>query len=511
MCQHRRCSGGSRVRLERSRADRSIGGVSRVPKSLWAGGPVGRHAGTAPVSDNQPVTVTDPRADVDDELGAERSPLFAPIALVLALSALSVGGALTSPKFAAVAAAGILFVAVYFAPRERVWGLLAVGFVASLTLFPVLAMKGVSLSIIGAAVVVMLIRAGVGERRCVTAPASTFAFWVALAAVGMCTGLNPESSARAWFFFALVVFVLVPTVAAASREDMTTMYAGGVTLVAVELALSLYEEFVTRTPLYVIGSLRDPLDPEAVPAFLQSTLFEDAVRVTGTLGHPLPLSFLMVVMFAITVAFADRIPVAVRRSMYVACLGALLLASARSALIAVVLVAVIAGLARRTVPTLIAAVFGVVAYVLIGGETIAGWLGVDALEASGSFTHRSGVLSALPALLDRDLGPLIVGTGYDQQKGVIETFVGTSFSAVDNQFVGYLITGGLVAFVALIVALLVAAVQSQRMRLPLLAVVVMFFSFDALSWLAPLSLVAVIIGLAANPATDDEVYVEDPV
>ncbi|WP_139765941.1 hypothetical protein [Gordonia sp. i37] len=284
------------------------------------------------------------------------------------------------------------------------------------------------------------------------------------------------------------------------HAEPMVIYAGLATFVALQVVISIREVFYSHSPIWRLSmGGRQWTSDGLIPDYLQSNIFPGLLRGTGTLGHPLPMAFFFVVAFAFTLAFSDQLDWRVRWIVCGLAIGGCLLAGARSALVAVAVVFVIAVYRRSVVASVFTAVVLYLGYQLIGSQKLHEALGIDSLLASGSYTHRSRVIASLPALFDQPLLRLLFGSGYKAEGKVITAILGGRFSAVDNQFVTTMIASGLIGLLLFVAWLVRSAwVNHGQLLLPIVGIVVMFMSFDAMSWHATLALTVVVLGISGQ-------------
>lgn len=211
-------------------------------------------------------------------------------------------------------------------------------------------------------------------------------------------------------------------------------------------------------------------------------------RALGSVAGPIPLGFLGVVALIVAL-WAIR---ALHRPSYWLVVSASLLLIAfsgtRSAAAAAVVVLVLWMLADRgpmryPVRTL-AVLIGLPALIWLNPIAL---LGFENVGDSISFTHRLRVIDSVQYLLfGRGPGAAVFGAG-SQATELLRPgqplWTGTGVEVFDNQVVRTLAVGGLLG-AALLLMVLVQAIRASDTvgRLALLAVLIMSFSFDSLTW-----------------------------
>lgn len=281
-----------------------------------------------------------------------------------------------------------------------------------------------------------------------------------------------------------------------SQADRSFFLAGLVGLAAVEAALGFVEFLVTRSPVPWGFKVRAD---GSTSALVNPLLPGSTLRVSGSLGHPIPFATLLGLGILVVVAGWRRWGAA-RGTLVVVVLGvAILLSGSRSVIIGTVIGAALlvwsssrSGRAVR--------VFGMVAVAVVGAVVFAGDIAalVGRLVDSGSYTNRAGALDAVPALLGRAPLESLFGSGFASDFELYHRgfFPQNGFLVIDNQFVTTLGTEGIVGVVLLITLLVLGWLRGGRlMRAWLALFVVMLFSFDYLGWFAMLAMLVVTLVL----------------
>ena len=415
-----------------------------------------------------------------------------------------IGSAYATPmslgQLGPLVAAATIFVVALCSPERDVVGHLVASVVAAVSAFPVIGLKGSSLTI--PAVIVLSTALVLGTIRTrVELPRSPSAamLLVLYLVLGLGTFLSGETANVAIYLLlastGASAFLLVWN---ATRRDLLCGFVGLATLAVCELALGAREALSGSGPLwgFTPQSVVAATPPGEVPFYLQSQLFDGVNRATGTFGHPLPFAMLFVAFFAIAAAFRRELGMVSVVLAGGAGIAGCLLAGARSALIALVVVAIVTVGRARGFQIALAAILAIVAILFVGTTAIAQRLNLDYYLQTGSFTHRLRVIDALPSLLDQPVAGLFLGTGVNGEGRVIRGIAGgDGFSAVDNQLVSTLIAAGVVGFV-LLACVVVRGFRTAQGQVMMAGALVMFFAFDALSWQASIAILAAMFVLA---------------
>lgn len=210
-------------------------------------------------------------------------------------------------------------------------------------------------------------------------------------------------------------------------------------------------------------------------------------RVLGSLSAPIPYGALAGIVFLVALFML----VHRRRRRYVLVMmlsaAAMLMSGTRSAVVAVVVVSIVWLVARSSqsrVLVILAVVLG--SAVLFATTNIVDDLGFDGFEDSTSFLHRSSVIGSIGALVtEQDLLNVLFGNGEAArsllQNGIVESAGGVT--VFDNQYVRSLATIGVVGTAMLIGAVVRGfRITDTPGRLVLAFTLIMFMSFDALTW-----------------------------
>ena len=296
--------------------------------------------------------------------------------------------------------------------------------------------------------------------------------------------------------FALVFAAVFLLFGGAGRPERVRVLRFTVVLAAVQGALAVAEPLLGSPRLWASAKIT----AGGVEKALRNPLLPGLERSQGTLGHPLALGVLLVVAVALLVRNAAELSTRTRLLAAVPLAAGLVLSGSRNSIALAVLLTLVFvprwRFGRRAVVVVAALVVALVAAVLVAAPA------VEAVLASGSTTHRTGALEAVPGLLTEQ-APIrvLLGNGWASSArmfgdGLLQN---DGLQAVDNEPVLLLSQGGLVA-VALFVALVVLALRrAERVLLPVVLVVaVTSLVFDVLAWPSAAALTAV--ALAAAPA-----------
>lgn len=278
----------------------------------------------------------------------------------------------------------------------------------------------------------------------------------------------------------LVSFAML--LAHTSVEDDQLITGAVIIIGAATALLCVYEGLVASSPVFAQTAYGEgnPLVP-------------GTIRAQATLGHPLVAGFFMLVT-------ASFVVLRVHRRLVAAPLVALLLAGVVSTGSTSALVIAVAAvcltwffaastLGQRTMR----------AVVILSGAYL-GWRAVVTAEliedlSGANAEHRLNSLRSVPHLLfDRGLLEGLFGSGGSAVRELFERgfFPNDYFFTVDNQFVTALAAGGVVGLVLLVAYVVnVLGHRTNTYWVVVAMLVVMFLSFEVLSWL-PTSLLFVL-------------------
>lgn len=287
----------------------------------------------------------------------------------------------------------------------------------------------------------------------------------------------------------------------ANERERRTISKTVITLGAGEAVYALYEYVAAPTVLWA-----SPVPEKWAWMYtrLANEILTGGLRSQGTFGHPLLLSFVLIVAMGLAIRFPFRNHVA-RPVLVVLFFAASIAAGSRSAaLIMLAMVLFSYGMSRfaflRGVG--LSAILLLLAFT---GSFFASDI-VGRFTESGSLTHRQGALDAVPRLLSEqsELEVLIGNGWYSTQavydKGLLQL---DGFVAIDNQFVALLVTTGVVGVVIFALIPLLAYARAGKALRPVVAgAVAVFAVFDIFEFPATWGLFALLIGLAATSVKD---------
>ncbi|QNK80975.1 O-antigen ligase [Nakamurella sp. PAMC28650] len=291
-----------------------------------------------------------------------------------------------------------------------------------------------------------------------------------------------------------------------------------VALAAAQSVMAIAEPFVFPTHLWAPAAL----DSLGNVAPLTNAILGSAIeRSQASLGHPLPLGFLLAVglVLVLRVLPLTWLP---KVLIIMLLLVGLVFSGSRNSLILAVGLLLFFGVRKLSAPRLVA-----VSLLFLGVVVIAALAGLFSSEAitnfaaSGSYTHRIAAYGAFGQLLGgQSLAAAVIGNGYGSTQrlfnaGLLQT---DGFNVVDNQFVLMLSQGGLVALVTFS-ALCVESFFGRNWlwRGAVVVVVANSLIFDWFSWPSCSSLGLFCLGaalasthrgaeaepVAADPVTDE--------
>lgn len=281
--------------------------------------------------------------------------------------------------------------------------------------------------------------------------------------------------------------------------EKKTIIRSIIQLGAFEALYALYE-YVAKPA--VLWASPVPEKWEWMDTRLANEILTGGLRSQGTFGHPLLLSFVLIVALGLTL----RYPFKGRVLRF--CLVGLFFASAvaagsRSAAL------IMAALALFT--------YGMSRYAWVRGVflTAAGALlaftssffssaVVARFNDSGSLSHRQGAIDAVPRLLSDQPGfQVFFGNGWYSTQAVYDRGLLQldGFVAIDNQFVALLVTTGVVGVVIFLAILAISfKLAGPDIRPALLGSAAVFLVFDVLEFPGTWGLMAITMGLSTMTA-----------
>ncbi|WP_422933364.1 hypothetical protein [Sinomonas sp. P47F7] len=320
----------------------------------------------------------------------------------------------------------------------------------------------------------------------------------ALVALMVCVGVNglrglPFQSGIYFFGVGCCLALLAAVFPIAARAfGSARVLAPLALMLPIHLALGLAEQTNPTLALWPTGTWMDFLEnrhQELLPSLL-------AGRSMSVAGHPILLGTLA----AAGILVAIELFRSSRKGRYLVLaasgIGALALSGTRSAVFAGAVCLVISFLvARRGASRLILSI------VLLGAAVIAiqsGFLAYvfnDTVQSGVSYTHRVDVLSSTVDIYQNANSlQLLLGVGDGKATKLFETVINAddNLQMFDNQLVRFFAVSGVLSLVLLAAALVVAFRRADLLTALLLCLsIIMFFSFDTMTWLASAALFAV--------------------
>lgn len=212
-------------------------------------------------------------------------------------------------------------------------------------------------------------------------------------------------------------------------------------------------------------------------------------RALGSTGHPIPLGVLAACALVISVWLLVE-----RRAYWSLAIAAgataaaiLVFAGTRSAAIAAGLaIAYLFASKAKLRTVLVGAGVAVAAAAIAYFSGMLGSIGLDGVKSTDSFVHRAGVLQLLPEIAQRDsLVETLFGTGYNSIAEALRHFsVGVDgIDVFDQEFLRTGWATGLLGLGLLLAAVVVGWRRNDTIgRMLVIIMMVMFASWDALSW-----------------------------
>lgn len=290
--------------------------------------------------------------------------------------------------------------------------------------------------------------------------------------------------------------------AAANAGERKSIFKTVLFLGTAEALYSLYEYVALPAVLWA-----SPVPEKWAWMFtrLNNEILTGGLRSQGTFGHPLMLSFFLIVALGIALRFEFRSRWT--RPLLVALFFAASIAagSRSAALLMLAMVLFSYGMNRFAFLRGIA-LSGVVLAVAYAGSFFASSL-VSRFTESGSLTHRQGALDAVPRLLSEQSGYQVMfgngwySTQYVFDKGLLQL---DGFVAIDNQFVALLVTTGVVGVILFaVIPVLAYARIGRSLRPVLVGAFGMFLVFDIFEFPSTWGLFALLIGMASVKMADE--------
>jgi hypothetical protein len=233
----------------------------------------------------------------------------------------------------------------------------------------------------------------------------------------------------------------------------------------------------------------------------KSELFVGLVRAQGTLGEPLVLAFLAVVGIGLIIGLRP-FPLFLQIPLVCGMFAGIFAAGSRSGLVIATLLILFS--ARRVSKRI--AVGG---WLLVLSLTIFTWFNfwespvIDRFQNSYSYSFRALSVTAFgPLMTEQNTAQVLFGNGLWSTRRLFLTGVlpyKGKFFAIDNQFVSTLACLGLISLACIVGAMAWSWLNGDRQyRWGLLAVFIMFWSFEVLMWPSSLALTLAMMGMAVG-------------
>lgn len=382
----------------------------------------------------------------------------------------------------------------FLVPKEKMIGWMAAFALAMVILFPIhlvpSALRYAELGILVLFTVITMLHRGFILRGWV--PALTLAYlvitWVSTDAAGI-------EGAEFQFIMHAVTGVSFLVMGAKSNEgERKTIIRTIIQLGAFQALYSLYEYIAQPAVLWASPV---PEKWEWMASRLANEILTGGLRSQGTFGHPLLLSFVLIVALALTLRYPFK-GTALRFGLVALFLCSAVAVGSRSAAIIMAALALFTyGMSKLAwVRGVFLSAAGLL--MLVTSSFLASDV-VRRFTESGSLSHRQGALDAVPRLLSEQSSfQVLFGNGwYSTQtvydRGLLQL---DGFVAIDNQFVALLVTTG-VAGVGIFLVLLAICfkVADRDVRPALLGAAVVFLVFDILEFPGTWGIFAILMGL----------------
>jgi hypothetical protein len=414
--------------------------------------------------------------------------------------------ALLEPALVGLAVLGIIVIRAVPQPTRS-----AIAIMASTTLVvavPFKRLDNATLLIVTCAAALMIFGIAGATRR---PPRGTFWLLLLIGLIAAATVLTSDVPS----LFRLLPFAAssVPILWLVGGSDSETRRRSArfVVIIAVaESVFSVAEPFLSTERLWAPAQL----DALGNPVPLMNPLLSAFERSQGTLGHPLALSFLLLIALAFVVRTVTTRRWMVRPALILVLLIGIAMSGSRNSLLLALILVVFFGARRLTLARILVGSVLIVTLIALGIE-----LGMISAEIqsefldSGSYTHRAGAFDAFGRLLvSQQPLTVIFGNGAASTDWLFSAGLlqNDNLDAVDNQLVLTMAQGGLVSL-AVLVGLLIAAVarSSAVVRPALLAAVASMFVFDLFAWPSATVLVFGILAAALTPSPHPSVQVPE--
>lgn len=399
---------------------------------------------------------------------------------------------------AALIPVGILAALYIFTrPRDEVRGsgvgmsLVVLAFIGSNSAPSTLRAVAVVVAILVTAVAAML-----AERRQIKQGAAVVALLAYIGYSAFISVATLSSSVETIFLAVGAVVAIALVTRKFTSGDFVAMARWVVVGAVVQVFIAFAELFVLTEPIWGFRNLTTA----GVPVLRYNPFLSDSVlRTQGTFGHPIPFALFLLFTLFVCLAPVLRGHRFLRVTGISAALVGLFLSGTRSAALAGLIALIYFLLSSRGfgAKTRNLVLIGVViAAVLIGD------FGVRAvifdLLTSDSLAHRVDGWTLATGLLGRGATTVVLGSGLNSE---VATFADgylqqDGFNVIDNQWLTLFVTTGLIGLALFLFAVVAGWLRAGRSgRALLLAIAVMFFSFDVTTWPTAFVLLAFAVAL----------------
>jgi hypothetical protein len=313
---------------------------------------------------------------------------------------------------------------------------------------------------------------------------------------------SDPSSWRRLIVLAVIAVSILTTACQLNRAERLIVLRFIAYAAVAESLLALWEVAQNSKALWV-GAVIEPGGSSR--SLFDGLLGRSVVRAQGTFGHPLPLSYLLVIGFVVIVAVPAVGNMRMRTLCGVLIIGGCLASGSRSAIVLLGVAFVLGFGIQRSSLVLRVVTLGVVALIaallVLNSAGFTEASGVGGFSETGSVTHRVGALESISRLTDQGALTVAVGNGSAStprlfRDGLLQS---DGLEAVDNQFVLWFAQVGLIG-TGILLAGLGATVWVSRgaLRLMMLMTVTMLAVFDLADWPAALAIATVVIGMVVG-------------
>lgn len=240
---------------------------------------------------------------------------------------------------------------------------------------------------------------------------------------------------------------------------------------------------------------------------LRNEIIPSMTRAQGTLGHPLPYAFTLILGCALLMRSAGSRKFG-KFLLWVLLASGVIASGSRNAIVLFVIVTMLGLIKPRSAgrfgfAAFAAAIGGILALPMIMEQ-------VERLTGSGSVFHRVGALESIDSLIfDRGIIPFLVGDGTASTPRLFASgfLQSDGLQAVDNQYVLTLAQEGTIGMIILLLILAFAFRRADAtLKLLLFAVVAEGMIFDLLTWpsMAIYAWVFIAAAMGNKPAPRDK-------